>query len=88
MESDHQLKIASPLLPLKANPSLFVPFNNKKKVKKSLDFKNLHESREGGGELRPGGTHFCLRVAATTALLTLPQPQLQRQILPHAPHHP
>lgn len=49
MESDHQLKTVSPpLLPLKANPSLFVPFNNNKKAKNILKFfKNIYKGSEG-----------------------------------------
>lgn len=48
MESDHQLKIVSPLLlPLKANPSLFVPFNNNKKVKNIF---KLKKNIRGGSE--------------------------------------
>lgn len=49
MESDRQLKIVSPpLLPLKANPSLFVPFNNNKKVKNIFKLKKkIHEGEWG-----------------------------------------
>lgn len=49
MESDHQLKTVSPpLLPLKANPSLFVPFNNNKKVKNIFKLKKKKEYMRGG----------------------------------------
>lgn len=45
MESGRRPRTASPpLLPLKANPSLFVPFNNNKKVKNVFKLK-----KKGGG---------------------------------------